>query len=283
MERLGDLYFELSNEDRLKILYKLQETPMNVTKISRELDITTQECSRHITRLSTAMLVERSPDGEYYLSQYGRLSIRLIAGQRFVSDHREYFLNHTLEKLPLEFVSRVGELQGGKLTDNVMLFFNLIEDLIKESQEYFWFVHDQYLPSILPLGAEAMRRGVTSKSVELKTKAPGRNLNSIRPEYIDLADENLFIKLWHDGKIVPHFSDEVHIFLYVSEKEALIAFPLTIGGFDYIGFSGRDPTFHKYCSDLFNYYFSSAVPPDPTTIDEKIHSRLSKHKKTSKD
>lgn len=41
MERLCDFYFELSNDDRLVILYKLGEDKMNVTRIARELEITT--------------------------------------------------------------------------------------------------------------------------------------------------------------------------------------------------------------------------------------------------
>ena len=41
MERLCDIFFELSNEDRLDILYKLQEDHMKGTSLSRELNITT--------------------------------------------------------------------------------------------------------------------------------------------------------------------------------------------------------------------------------------------------
>ena len=42
MERLCDLLFEVSNEDRLRILIRLGEGPMNVTGLSRELGITTR-------------------------------------------------------------------------------------------------------------------------------------------------------------------------------------------------------------------------------------------------
>jgi len=100
LERLCDLYFELSNEDRLEILRKLEGETLNVTGIARELEITTQECSRHLARLSEAMLVERNPEGGYSLSQYGRLSLRIIAGQSFVSEHRDYFNAHSLDVHP---------------------------------------------------------------------------------------------------------------------------------------------------------------------------------------
>ncbi len=282
MERLCDLYFELSNEDRLEILQKLSEEPMNVTGIARELDITTQECSRHLSRLSEAMLVERDPEGGYSLSQYGRLSLSLIAGQRFVSEHRDYFTNHTLERLPPELVSRIGELHGGRLSDQVMLVFSLVENLIRESQEYLLFIHDQYLPSILPLGVEAMKRGITSRSVELKAKAPGRNLNPIRPDYITLEDEEYFIQIWQEGRVKPRFAEEVRVFLYVNEKEALIAFPLTEGGYDYLAFFGEDPAFHRYCADVFEFYFERADPPDQEKIDKNLQARLGHYRKKNK-
>jgi predicted transcriptional regulator len=278
MEHLCDLYFELSNEDRLEILQKLREDAMNVTGLARELSITTQECSRHLARLSEAKLVERGPDGSYSLSQYGRLSLRLIAGQSFVSEHRDYFTNHTLEWLPPELVSRIGELQAGKSANNVMVMFSQVENIIREAQENLLFIHDQYLPSILPLGVEAMKRGITSSSVELKVKAPGRNLNPIRPDYITLEDEEYFIQVWNEGRIKPRYTEEVHVFLYLNEKEALIAFPFTEGGFDYLGFSSDDPAFHKYCMDVFNYYFKTAEPPSQERMDMAIE-RLNFYKK----
>jgi hypothetical protein len=45
MEQLCDLYFELSNEDRLSILHKLEDDGMNVTGMARELGITTQDAA----------------------------------------------------------------------------------------------------------------------------------------------------------------------------------------------------------------------------------------------
>jgi predicted transcriptional regulator len=278
MERLCDLYFELSNEDRLEILIKLCGEALNVTGLARELDITTQECSRHLARLSEALLVARDSEGAYALTPYGWLSLRLIAGQGFVAENRDYFNTHTLEFLAPELVNRIGELHWGKAAENVMLVFSLVENIIRESQEYLLFIHDQYLPSILPLGVEAMRRGITSKSVELKAKTPERVLDSIRPDYISLEDEEYFIQVWSEGRIVPRFTEEVHVFLYINEKEALIAFPLAEGGYDYLGFSSEDPTFHKYCTDVFEYYYERADPPDQERMN-KADARLAHYRK----
>ncbi len=281
MERLGDLYFELSNEDRLEILHKLSDTPMNVTHLARELDITTQECSRHTARLSEALLVAKGTEGAYALTSYGRLSLNLIAGPSFVAEHRDYFNAHSLDIHPQEFVSRIGELKAGKPTGNAMVTFSIVESLMRDAEEYLCMIHDQYLPSILPLCVSALKRGVELRSVELKAKPPGRSLEPIRPDYITLEDEEYFIQLWHEGRIKSLFSEEVHVFLYINEKEALIAFPLAEGGFDYLGFSSEDPAFHKYCMDVFEFYYERADPPDQERID-KANARLDLYRKKGK-
>ena len=41
IENLCDLFFEFSNEDRLRMLRRLQQDLMTVTALSRELDLTT--------------------------------------------------------------------------------------------------------------------------------------------------------------------------------------------------------------------------------------------------
>ena len=260
MERLGDLYFELSNEDRLEILHRLRDNPMNVTRLARELEITTQECSRHTARLSEALLVARDPDGSYALTPYGRLSLRLLTNQSFVAEHRDYFNAHSLDTHPQEFVARIGELGAGKPAGNAMVTFGIVENLMRDAEEYVYMIIDQYLLSILPLCVSALKRGVRLRTVELKSRGDRRNLNPERSGYISEEDEDFFIESWRAKTVQSMFLDEIPVFLYVSEKEAVIAFPLGEGGFDYIGFSSTDPAFKGYCCDVFNHYYEIGEP-----------------------
>ncbi len=100
MERLSDLYFELSNEDRLRILGSLLARPNTVTGLSRELDLTNQECSRHLSRLAEAKLTRRSPGGDYSITPYGALSLELQGSQGFAAEHLDYFNTHALGGVP---------------------------------------------------------------------------------------------------------------------------------------------------------------------------------------
>lgn len=260
VEHLCNIFFELSNEDRLEMLFKLQEDHMKVTTLSRELEITTQECSRHIARLSEAKLVEKDSEGFFNLTQYSRASLKLIPSWRFISEHSDYFNAHSLEKIPSEFVCRIGELRKSEPTENVMVTFHVVESLIKNAEEYVWLMHDQYLLNTLPLLRERLERGVTVRTFEPQTMEPKRILDPMRPHYIDEDDEIFFMKVWESGQVSTRFSDDIEAFLYVSEKEAVIAFPLSDGSFDYLGFYSKDPSMRRFCRDLFDSCWEKGVP-----------------------
>jgi len=282
LERLCDLYFELSNEDRLKILQRLGRGRMNVTTMARELGITNQECSRHVSRLSEALLVEKDPEGLYGLTTYGLLSLRMVPAQIFIAEHRNYFNTHSLKEMPSELVCRIGELQGSEPTRDVMVAFNLVESVFKGAEEYIWMIHDQYLLNILPPGAEALRRGVRFRSMDSRTRAPQRNLERGRPAYISEEDEELFRSSWADGTIEVRHLNKFDVFLYVSEREAVIAFPLTSGDFDYLGFAAREPGALGFCRDLFEFYWGRGVEPRPEMILE-AHEKRMRHYRDKKD
>lgn len=132
VERLTDLMFEVSNEDRLRILLRLVEGGMSVTGISRELDLTTQEASRHLSRLNDVGLTRKDAEGSHNVTPYGRLIIKQIQGVRFASEHVGYFSNHVLEELPVEFVYRMGELAGSTYVDDLMFSIHCCEKVFRE-------------------------------------------------------------------------------------------------------------------------------------------------------
>lgn len=56
---LCELLFEVSNEDRLKIMEILAAKSMNLTALSKKMCISTQEMSRHVMRLTASGITER--------------------------------------------------------------------------------------------------------------------------------------------------------------------------------------------------------------------------------
>jgi len=65
MEALCDLLFELSNDDRLSILFELQKEPSKISNLSKVLDFTPQATTRNVTRLVEIGLVRRNESSDY--------------------------------------------------------------------------------------------------------------------------------------------------------------------------------------------------------------------------
>jgi predicted transcriptional regulator len=282
MERLCDLYFELSNEERLNILYILREESMNITSLAQRIDVTTQECSRHASRLTEVNLVQRNPDGTYSLTPYGCLTLRLIPGQLFASTHHAYFNTHSLDHLPSGLVSRIHELSDSRFTDDVWVTFSLLESLFKEAEEYVWMIHDQYLLNILPLGVEALRRGVRFRSVDPMSREEHRRLDAERPGYIDAEDEEYLLRMWREGSLEIRLSEEIRVFLYVTESRAIVAFPLIDGSFDYVGFATESPDGLSLCRDVFEHYWGLGTPPTQDRVQESHATRMKQHEEAGR-
>ena len=141
---LGDLFFELSNDDRRRILLSIKEKPMRLTEISHNLGLTVQETSRQLNRLEEVGLEYKDPKGFHYLTHYGELVIRQLKGIEFTSNFKAYFTTHSSKRLSSDFVDRIGDLSGSKEISNAMDFIRSTENLIREAKSYFWLVVNHF-------------------------------------------------------------------------------------------------------------------------------------------
>ena len=249
MKRLRNLLFELSSEDRLRILLELEKKPMKLTPLSKKLDLTVQETSRHLSRLSDAKLIKKGVDGFYRPTPYGQHAMKLLSGFEFLSKHREYFTTHTTSRLPNEFVSRIGDLVNCTFTDDVMVAFHSVDNMIQEAQEYVWILSDQILMSTRPFLEEAVKRGVEFRVIlpEDLIPPPGFEPNPA----IDKVMKMRILK-------------RIDVVIAMSEKEARgVVFPTIDEKMDYFVFGTTDERSYKWCRDLFLYYWERAKPGEP--------------------
>ncbi len=258
MERLCDLLFELSNEDRLGIIYRLEEEAMNITGLARALGITTQEASRHSSRLVDMGLTMKDPDGLHRLTPYGRLVLRLLPGLEFVSRTREYFTAHTLSGLPFQMLCRMGELAACSYVDDVMVAIYNIEKVIREAEENLWNLGSHYPASVIPLLQEALERGVSARSIDHKHKLP-------HPQMIDVFTEDDWVRVVRrarsEGRSVDRLLEDIPVSLWMSEREVgILSFCKEDGDFDFLGFSSGDEGARRWCRDLFEFFWERAEP-----------------------
>lgn len=251
LENLCDLFFEFSNEDRLKILRTLQNNSLTVTALSKELDLTTQETSRHLSRLGEVGLSLKNPDGTHSLTGYGELSLKQMTGYKFITAQKEYFQNHDLSNLPIEFINRIGELENSRYVDDVMVIFHLIDQMIREAEEYVWRVTDRYIITIIPAWNEALERGITGRLIEPLDIVIPPEFNR-GPVIRDSIFNNTF---------AIHTLEEVPLFMSLSEKQvAGICFPANDGRIDYRGFVSENPVVLAWAKDLYEHLWKKSVP-----------------------
>ncbi len=257
MENLCKLVFEVSNEDRLTILRKLNEKSMNVTGLAKEMDLTTQESSRHLSRLSDIGLTRKNTEGLYLLTAYGELVLNLLPGLEFVSVHSDYFSNHSHERLPPHLLSRMGELEESVYLDDAVVALYSIEKMVPRAEEYIWSINFPVPLSVFPLLREAFERGVKVKMIGPK----GYVVHPVVKGSLHEEDREAIIKARASKLLEERFMEQMDVLLWMSEMEvAVVALPKPDGTFDAQGFASTDERAHNWCGDLFLHHWQKAEP-----------------------
>jgi predicted transcriptional regulator len=247
--------FELSNEDRHRILILLKNKAMNVTQIAKVLALSLTETSRHMSRLVDIGITGKDSEGLYHIKPFGTMFLTQIQGAEFITNHRNYFNSHTLEHIPQELNLRLGDLQASTYVGDVMRVFFNVNRVMAEAEEYFWSISDQYIMSTLPLVKRLAYEGIKARSIDLKGYIfPPEMKESVSEEDIKAAYKARAL-----GRIEMKTLDRIDVFLWMSEKEVgALAFPTLENDFDYLGYTSKDKRVLKWCSDLFLNYWDRA-------------------------
>jgi predicted transcriptional regulator len=245
VEGLYKLLFELSSAERMNIMLEFQSHRMKLSDISRKLDFTVTEASRHLQRLGDAKLIIKGSDGLYGLTPYGELALSQLAGLGFVEKYREYFLEYDVSRLPYEFVSRIGELNEGKIMTDT---FSTIEEtgrILRDAKKFIWILSDKNLPLLTPILVNKLKSPFEVKVIFPKEEFP-KDSEAIMPSTTPGLHE----------RVLP----TVEIRVVVTDQHAGFSLPLRSNRLSYRAFKGNHPKFHKWCKDLFSYYWEMAKP-----------------------
>ena len=241
MEALCDLLFEMSNEDRLKILLELEKGPKNLTRIAKNSDSTNQGTSRNIARLIQTSLITKNPDGDYILTPYGSVSLRLLSSYEFLSRNRQHFLSHDVSVLPYQFINRLGELSSSSFQGDFITNYVLEGEMAKQAEKYVYSMGDQFNVHSPPIIAEKLKLGVEFRSIFPETVVPP-------PGFRPAAGV--------DRRLLP----KVQVGIMMTDKKAMFGLPTLDGKMDGEHFVSVDPKFRMWCLDLFNYYWDQGKP-----------------------
>ena len=252
MRELSKLLFELSNEDRLKILLELKKNPMKLSRVSEKFEFTVPETARNMTRLAETSLIAKDADGNFHLTAFGEASLQLVANFEFISKNAMYFKNHTISNLPPEYAGSIGCLKKSEFVSQFTEAMFNSENMIREAKESVWICIDEILASSLPIFIEAIDRGI-----DLKKLMPRNAV--IPPAILKLANDPAFDRAARARKAESRYLDQIDFFAIMSEKEVSIGFKNSAGLFDHAGsFKATDKTAIEWTKSLFLNYWQRA-------------------------
>jgi predicted transcriptional regulator len=239
---LEKLLFDLASEDRLAILKELNVKPLKMNEVARKLGLTATENFRQLTRLSEAKLIQKQPEGNYTLTEYGKLTLNLLPALEVTNRNKDYFLNHDLWRLPPAFVSRIGELSGAALCMDTIENINRAARLVADAEKYVWGLGDKALDSIGVTMAESLKKGVKFRFMFHE---------SLLAQYKPVLSE---LKMVEKRTLT-----SIPAMVFCTEKEAALSLYNMEGRMDYAGFYGNDPAFVNWTKDLFSFYWEKAT------------------------
>lgn len=253
MSELCELFFELSNEDRVNILYLLQKEHLNLTNISNKLDLRNQETSRHLSRLEESRLVLKNTDGTYQNTAFTGLILRKQSEIGFLLDHRDYFNSHLVMGLPSDLLAKLGVLSNSNYIDDTLIALQVVKRIIEESEEYLFRLSDQFLMVLIDPIVAATKRGINYFFIySADIKVPPNAKETVR-----LRDAQ------RKGSFFSYTHENIRAFMVMSEKEVMLAFPQHDGSYDYTGFNSTNVDVLRWCKELYEHHSIDRKPPLP--------------------
>jgi len=250
-------------------MYQLQGGPKKLSNMSKTLDLQPQAVSRNLTRLVEIKLIRRNEESDYELTPYGASSLTQLESLSFLSSNKDYMSTHWTDRLPPEFQARLGELGSCEQVHDSLDMLSNMERVFEEAEDWYKYITPSRIAShaSLQFAIQQLDRGVTIQALEplgysLTEKSIAR-----------IPKEDLEAMLGHQlkGNLEYRYLDEVSLKIYMSEKEvAILSLPKIDGEVDNMGFISSDARFHKWCSDLFDYYWDRSTTKTTSWLQEAL-------------
>lgn len=218
-------------------MHALSANKLRMNEVARKIDITATETSRQIKRLLDELIIKKEPDGAYTITNYGKLVLHFLPAFEFIFKHKQYFLVHDIWQLPPQFISRLGELSHGSLCTELAETVNRIEKMMRSSNDHVWVITDQVMSVHSNVMTERISKGVKFRSLIHE--------RLIKSSQVKLFGNNV------ERRVLPSIPGVV----VITEKEAAIGLLTMNGKMSHSGFFGSDPSFMKWVTDFFLYYW----------------------------
>ena len=256
-------FLELSSEQRLAILLKLQHAKSKVSVVAKELGATMPEVFRNFERLAKADIISKDADGYYSLTTYGKTICSQIPSLLFVSSNKKYFKTHDFGDIPQKFIQRIGALSPGQHYKGFTRVLEQWKHICENSEKYIYDILSEEPADLMEPIISKAKSGIKINSIFSES--------AVIPKDRQKMIEKLGVKkLVSDGTIERRIR-QVSVVVVLNEKEACVIFPGIDGETDMSEtFYSADPMFHEWCLDYFRYCWSSAEPFSESKLQKSV-------------
>ena len=250
---VAENFLELASSQRLQILFKLMErNRKRIEPMAKELGATKQEVHRNLVRLEQSGLISKNNEGKYTLTTFGHASCLQISTTLFLSEHLDYFGDHSFGDIPHKYIMRGGQLAFGKHIKGITKTLEKWKDIYNNADEYIYEILSEIPGDLFDPLIKKVKSGVKFQYIvsEFASVPQGRKAE---------LKKSGFDKLIEKGLIERKMRKSVKVVMVLNEKEACVCFPNLDGEADITEmFYGNDYQFHEWCIDYFRDCWSDA-------------------------
>ena len=232
--------------------------------MAKTIGSTVQEVHRNFERLTNAGLVEKDKDGNFMVTQYGRVICTQMPSMIFLSKHKNYFQTNDFGDLPLKFIERIGSLSTGVYVKGFAKVLEHWKKIYKNAKYYVYEIHSEVpIDLIEPLLKKAKNDKVNIHYIlsedAVVPKGRKKTLN-----------KHGFTELLERGVIERRMTPTVQTIVVLNEKDACVSFPTKDGEADISQlFYSANPRFHEWCLDYFRYFWYESGPFQESKLKEE--------------
>lgn len=262
---VADLFSDLASPTKQEILYLLQKKAVNTSQLSKNLKISVQATQKHVKKLLNSRLIEKNTDNsKLSLSTIGQASLQQLLTFDILFKHQKYFSDHSFDGIPSSLAYRLGELINSKYVDDVMEAWQAAKNMNETCEKYMYG-----LGAIIPLefydGAFGkLKHGVKYKLIYAK--------NSIVPKgFHKKRMDPQWQKAIKNGQVEERYVERLSVVTNVTDKENILVFAdkKTLQVDPNSIFISNNIVFHKWCYDLFFYYWDNVKKIKPFRLEER--------------
>ncbi|MCK5038925.1 MAG: ArsR family transcriptional regulator, partial [Thermoplasmata archaeon] len=233
--------FQLQSETRREMIQAMLSQPQRHTQLSKDLNISPAETTRHLNRLMQSNILIKRPDLTYEVTRYGQLLYEKYLEMEYFTDHQDYFDRKDLSAIPMEFMSLLVITQGTIIKGPMKVAGELF-NMTSGSQIFSWSMSIGPLEPFILENINKLDQGVEMRFLQQREqKVPSNYMNSTK---YNIQFRTL---------------KKVDIGIHVNENRALVILPDSRQGIDYSSaIVGDTPTFLRWASMLFEYFWEDA-------------------------